>query len=61
MVKKFAASLAGLTREQISGGALGAGAVSLAVGVGVVAGVGFGFIALGVCLVGIALLLGWTS
>jgi len=61
MVKKFAVTLAGLTREQVSGGALGTGSVSLAVGVGVVAGVGFGFIALGVCLVGIALLLGWTD
>lgn len=61
MVKKFAATLAGLTREQVSGGALGTGSISLAVGVGIVAGVGFGFVALGACLVGIALLLGWTD
>lgn len=61
MVKKFAASLGRLTQEQVSAGALGTGAASLAVGVGIVAGIGFGFIALGACLVGIALLLGWTS
>jgi len=61
MVKKFAAALTGLTREQVSGGALGTGSVSLAVGAGAVWGLGFGFIALGVCLVGIALLLGWSD
>jgi len=60
MVKKFAAALTGLTREQMSGGTMAAGVVSVGVGVGIVAGVGFGVLALGACLVGVSLLLGWT-
>jgi hypothetical protein len=61
MVKKFASALAGITRDQVSGSSMGVGIASLAAGVGIVAGVGFGVITLGVCLVALSLLFEWTS
>lgn len=60
MVKKFVAQLAGLSREQVSGGTMAGGVVSVAVGIGVVAGIGFGILALGVLLIGVSILTGWT-